>query len=129
MARNVGVEVDAFIDLCRSLRKRGIMRRFGASIEHQNAGFVANAMVCWLVPPVRVDEVGREMAAFTEVTHCYERKASPLWPYNVFAMIHGKAKEDNDQTVARMAQQTGIRKYEILSTAKEFKKERVKYHL
>ncbi len=105
------------------------MRRFGASIEHQNAGFVANAMVCWIVPKARVGNVGREMAALSEVTHCYERKTNPLWPYNVFTMIHGKTNEDNEKTVKTISEETGIMKYAVLSTIREFKKERVRYQL
>lgn len=130
MSQNAGVNVDEFLSVCRSLQERGIMRRFGASIEHQNAGFVANAMVCWEVPSSLVDEAGYKMAGFKEVTHCYERKTGPEWPrYNVFAMIHGNTDEQNKDTIARMSHDTGISEYEILSTVREFKKERVKYRV
>jgi len=130
MARSAGVNVNEFVSVCRSLQQRGIMRRFGASIEHQNAGFVANAMVCWEVPSSVVDEVGYKMAGFKEVTHCYERQTGPQWPYyNVFTMIHGNTSQQNEDTVARMVIDTGIKKYEILSTVREFKKERVKYRV
>lgn len=130
LARNAGVNVDEFVSVCRSLQQRGIMRRFGASIEHQNAGFVANAMVCWEVPSSVVDEVGYKMAGFKEVTHCYERQTGPQWPrYNIFTMIHGNTVQQNDDTVARMLGETGIKEYETLSTVREFKKERVKYRV
>lgn len=130
MAERVGLPVEAFLACCRSLLERGIMRRFGASLEHQNAGFVANAMVCWAVPVELVETVGMKLAAFREVTHCYERKTSAPWPrYNVFSMIHGKSAEENANTVARMMEVTGMREYEILPTVREFKKERVKYRV
>lgn len=130
MAGRVGLPVEEFLACCRSLLERGIMRRFGASIEHQNAGFTANAMVCWAVPSETVEAVGRKLAAFGEVTHCYERRTSPLWPrYNLFSMIHGKRPEDNADTVTRMVESTGIRDCEILPTLREFKKERVRYRV
>jgi DNA-binding Lrp family transcriptional regulator len=130
MAQNAGMESEDFLAVCRSLQERSIMRRFGASIEHQNAGFTANSMVCWVVPQDRVDEVGQKMAKFKEVTHCYERKTSREWPrYNVFTMIHGNTNEQNKDTIARMSHDTGISEYEILSTVREFKKERVKYRV
>lgn len=128
MSENLDMEVRDFLSVCRSLLGRGIMRRFGASIEHQNAGFTANAMVCWAVPPERVVEVGHTMAGFREVTHCYERDTGPDWPrFNIFTMIHGGTTEENEKTVSRMAGATAISDYEILSTVREFKKERVKY--
>jgi len=130
MAQSASIDVEKFLSVCRSLQERGIMRRFGASIEHQNAGFVANAMVCWEVPSSLVDEAGYKMAGFKEVTHCYERATNSLWPrYNVFAMIHGNTDEQNKNTIARMSHDTGISEYEILSTVREFKKERVKYRV
>ncbi|MBM3131508.1 MAG: Lrp/AsnC family transcriptional regulator [Chloroflexi bacterium] len=130
MAGRVGMRTEEFLACCRSLLERGIMRRFGASIEHRNAGFVANAMVCWAVPPSAVEEIGFKMAAFKEVTHCYERRTGPLWPrYNVFSMIHGKTPEENSATVARIVEATGIRDYEVLPTLLEFKKERVRYRV
>ncbi len=130
MAENAGMDIEEFLSICRSLQERGIMRRFGASIEHQNAGFVANAMVCWEIPQSKVDEVGYKMAAFKEVTHCYERKTNHLWPrYNVFTMIHADTVEKNGETVDRMIRETGMDEYQILTTKREFKKDRVKYRV
>ncbi|MDD5093526.1 MAG: radical SAM protein, partial [Dehalococcoidia bacterium] len=94
MASSAGMEVNEFLAQCRSLRGRGIMRRFGGTLDQRNAGFVANALVCWAVPQDRVDEVGQQMAAFPQVTHCYERQTSARWPrFNIFTMIHAKTVE------------------------------------
>ena len=127
MATHVDMGVDEFLKRCHSLKDRGVMRRFGASVKHRNAGFAANAMVCWIVPQAVVDTVGQKMAAFSEVSHCYERKTNPLWPYNMFTMIHGKTRKECWDTVERISAETGIKEYEALFTIKEFKKERVKY--
>lgn len=128
MAERAGLETEEFLSVCLSLQERGIMRRFGASIEHQNAGFTANAMVCWEVPESRVSEVGNKLAGFKEVTHCYERKTNHFWPrYNIFAMTHGNSEQENADTISRMKDETGITDYEVLTTVREFKKERVKY--
>ncbi len=130
MARNVGMSVEDFLAACRSLKERGLIRRFGASIEQRNAGFTANALVCWDVPGDRVDEVGKIMAGFKEVTHCYERQTCPQWPrYNVFTMIHGDSKGNIETILSLISAATGIGEYEVLPTAREFKKERVKYKL
>jgi len=126
MAQRVGVGVEEFLRCCRALLERGVMRRFGASIRHRSVGFAANAMACWRVPPPMVEEVGRVMSAFSEVSHCYERETSEGWPYNVFAMIHGRTREGCLHTIGEIAAQTGIEEYRVLFTVKEFKKERVR---
>jgi DNA-binding Lrp family transcriptional regulator len=126
MAQRAGVGVDEFLSCCRALLERGVMRRFGASLRHQNVGFAANAMVCWRVAPPMVEGIGRVMSAFSEVSHCYEREASEGWPYNVFTMIHGRTREDCQHTIGRIVEQTGVEEYRVLFTVKEFKKERVR---
>jgi hypothetical protein len=45
-------------------------------------------MCCWDVPPSAVAEIGRRVAAFPEVTHCYERPLTERFPFRLYAMIH-----------------------------------------
>ncbi|MFQ5924716.1 MAG: AsnC family transcriptional regulator [Dehalococcoidia bacterium] len=123
------MDVDEFLAHCRSLQQRGIMRRFGASIDHNNIGFRASAMACWVAPPEVVEIAGRKVAALREVSHCYERKTGPLWPYNLFAMIHGHAREDCQMIADKVSRETGLDEYVLLFSVKELKKTRVKYLL
>ena len=74
LGEKVGLSEDEVIAAVRSLRDRGYLRRFGATLRHQKSGFTANAMVAWRVADGRIDEVGRIMSAFPEVTHCYQRR-------------------------------------------------------
>ncbi len=130
MAANAGMCVDDFLAGCRSLKERGLIRRFGASIEQRNAGFTSNALVCWDVPGNRVDEAGRIMAGFKEITHCYERRTCPQWPrYNIFTMIHGDSRENIEAILSLISAETGMSEYEVLPTVREFKKERLKYEV
>ena len=50
---------------------RGIMRRFGAVLRHQQAGFDANAMVCLAVADT--EGAGMLLAENPHVSHCYVR--------------------------------------------------------
>ena len=127
MAGRAGMDVERFLTECRSLQQRGIMRRFGASINHKRAGFKANAMTCWIAPPDVVDAAGRKLASFREVSHCYERKTNQLWKYNLFAMIHGHTREVCQETANKVSDETGLGDSIMLFSTKEFKKERVKY--
>ena len=126
MTAEAGMTIDDFLMHCRRLKERGAMRRFGASVRHHAVGYSANAMVCWRAPAGTVEEAGRIMAGYGEVSHCYQREASPDWPYNVYTMIHARTKKELQSTIDRIAGETGIEEYRALLTVKELKKERVK---
>ncbi|MCX6006352.1 MAG: hypothetical protein NTZ34_03710, partial [Chloroflexi bacterium] len=50
IAKKLDISVDDLLGYCRSLLLRGVIRRYGASINHYKAGYRANAMTCWKVP-------------------------------------------------------------------------------
>ncbi len=127
LAEKVGISEKEFIDRVNDLKKKGIIRRFGATLRHQEAGFSSNAMAAWLVPPDRVEEVGECMAKFAEVTHCYQRRPHKAWPYNLYTMIHGSNRDECFSIAERMSQATGIDDYELLFSEIEFKKTSMEY--
>ena len=111
----------------RSLSARGIIRRFGATLRHQKSGFPANALVAWSVPAGDLSAIGKKMAGYREVSHCYARTPAPSWPYNLYTMIHGKTPEDCVSTAARLAAETGIADYQMLFSETELKKTTMRY--
>jgi DNA-binding Lrp family transcriptional regulator len=127
MAEQIGITEAQFIERVQNLKKQGIIRRFGATLRHQEAGFRSNAMVAWLVPDHRIDEVGEILARFREVTHCYQRKPQNDWPYNLYTMIHGNNRNQCYQIAQQMSLSTGIDKYELLFSEKEFRKISMEY--
>jgi len=126
MSEAVGMTPDDFLRHCIRLKERGAMRRFGASVRHNAVGYKANAMVCWRVAESMVEEAGRIMAGYVEVSHCYQRESAPDWPYNLYTMFHARNKEELQGTIDRIAAETGIDERRVLHTVKELKKERVK---
>ncbi len=129
MAADLGIDEATFLAHCRELLDRGAMRRYGASINHRQAGFEGNGMACWTVAAEAVDDAGRRLAALPEVSHCYERRTNPDWPYNLFAMIHGRTPEDCRRTAADAAAEIGLGEPQILFSTREFKKTRVRYQV
>jgi DNA-binding Lrp family transcriptional regulator len=129
MAARLCMTEDHFLTGCRSLKKRGIMRRYGAAINHRNAGYKANAMTCWVAPADKIDAAARKLASLSEVSHCYERKTNPLWHYNLFAMIHGRTREVCREIVNTVSAETGLSDYVILFSTREVKKTRVQYQV
>ncbi|KLU66863.1 DNA-binding transcriptional regulator AsnC [Desulfosporosinus acididurans] len=129
LAERLNWTVEKLISRAKSLLEAKVLRRFGAVLRHQKAGFVANSMGVWQVEPARAEEVGKIMAQFKEVSHCYERPTLPDWPYNVFTMIHGKTIEDCDEVMKRISQATGVTEYSMLFSTAELKKSSMQYFL
>lgn len=127
MAGKLGISEAEFLEECESLLSRGIMRRFSASVNHRQVGFVANSMACWAVSEDKVDAAGQRLASLREVSHCYERRTNPLWKYNLFAMIHGQAREDCKQVADKVSDEMGLTDGLLLFSTREFKKTRLKY--
>ena len=128
-AKELGVTLAELQAMHRQFLDSGKMRRFAAVLHHRQAGFRANAMGVWVVPgrDEEVDRVGALMAGFRAVSHCYRRPSYPDWPYNIFTMVHGKTAEECEQTLAAIAENTGIRDHSALYSTKEYKKVRVRY--
>jgi len=86
------------------LARAGVIRRIGAAPNHYALGMTANGMSVWDVEDARVHDLGTQVGALSFVTHCYRRpRALPLWPYNLFAMIHGSSREEVEEKRAQIA--------------------------
>jgi DNA-binding Lrp family transcriptional regulator len=127
LADQIGLTEAQFIARIKDLKDRGIIRRFGATLRHQEAGFSSNAMVAWVAPDHRIDEAGKILADFKEVTHCYQRRPQGDWPYNLYTMIHGSNRDQCFQIAARMSRSAGIDEYILLFSEKEFRKTSMEY--
>ena len=126
-ARQAGLSEQALFDWAAQMERVGYMRRFAAILYHRAAGFIANAMVVWQVPPEQVDTVGEQMALFREVSHCYRRPVYPNWPYPLFAMVHAATHSKCMDLVTRIEGKVGKFPHRNLFSTKEYKKTRVKY--
>lgn len=127
IAQGLGLAEEELTAIIQKLMDQGYIRRFGATIRHRISGFQANAMAAWKVPAEKVAQVGAQMAARREVTHCYERQVSGDWPHNIFTMIHGKTQEECEAIARRMAAATGIQDYVLLFSDAELKKTTMRY--
>jgi siroheme decarboxylase len=126
-AHALGMEEDALIAKLNAMLDEGILRRFAAVLRHNEAGFTSNGMACWRVPEDRIEGVGELLAADSRVSHCYWRPTFPDWPYPLFSMIHCESRDQVRAIAADLSRRVGVDDYEILWSAREFKKERVRY--
>jgi DNA-binding Lrp family transcriptional regulator len=127
VAEHLGIAEEELLAAIRSLMERGYIRRFGATLRHQQSGYEANALVAWAVPEADLQRIGRHLAGKRAVTHCYARRPAPTWPYNLYTMIHGRTREECVKIAAKMAMETGIYDYEMLFSEIELKKTTMRY--
>lgn len=127
MAEQIGITEDEFLSVLKSLDDRKMIRRFGATLKHQKSGFKANAMVAWMVDEDKVEETGKIMATFQEITHCYRRNPAPGWRYNLYTMVHATSEDECHAIVKRISKAVGQTDYELLFSRKELKKTSMKY--
>ena len=123
----IGVPEDKLIAALRDLCRRGIIRRFGATLRHQKSGLTANAMVAWQVDEAVVDRAGETLAGFAAVSHCYRRNPAPGWPYNLYTMVHARNEQECLDITRQMAALAGIETYKVLFSQKELKKTSMQY--
>ena len=110
------------------------MRRFGAILRHQDAGFPCNAMVCFRLVDSRKSEVrsgenvtavqmaGSILALNPHISHCYERPAFEGFPYNLYAMMHALTPEELYVYIKESVSLLDNPKYVVLHSLKELKK-------
>lgn len=121
------VSEEQVIALLQELKDIGAIRRFGATLRHQKAGWAANVMVAWRCSEEKMPEVGPAMAGHQRVSHCYHRDPKADWPYSLFTMVHGRSNEECLQTVEELKQLSGLDDYALLHSIKELKKTSMVY--
>ncbi|MBI4666166.1 MAG: Lrp/AsnC family transcriptional regulator [Nitrospinae bacterium] len=128
IADKLGIAEEDVIAKTREYAGKKYYRRFGATLRHQKAGFTANGMGVWSVPDAADRQrLGELLSNRPEVSHAYERPSFEDWPFHLFTMIHGESEDEVKQIAKRMAEETGIKDYDVLFSTREFKKTSMMY--
>jgi DNA-binding Lrp family transcriptional regulator len=108
IAAQVGASAAEVMARLEHMLAAGVIRRIGAVPNHYRLGYRANAMTVWDVPDERIAALGRAVGALASVSHCYHRpRHPPQWPYNLFAMVHGRDRAEVEAKVAEIARLLG----------------------
>lgn len=125
VAAMLGVTSDVVRERLHRMMASGLVRRIGAVPNHYRLGYVANGMTVWDVDDARIDELGPQVGSLPFVSHCYRRpRALPMWSYNLFAMVHGRSREQVERRARDIAHVLGdaCRAHEILYSSAILKK-------
>ena len=125
IGEQIGVSGEAVMARLACMLETGAIRRIGAVPNHYALGYSANGMSVWDVEDEQVARLGRVVGELPFVTHCYERvRHPPQWPYNLFAMVHGRTRSEVEDRVRYIAAIVGdaSRGHEILYSTRILKK-------
>ena len=125
VAGQLGIHEDEVIARLGAMQASGALRRIAAVPNHYALGWRANGMTVWDVDDARVDALGEQVGTLPFVSHCYRRpRRLPLWPYNLFAMVHAHTREEAQPLVARIATVLGdaCRAQDVLWSTRILKK-------
>lgn len=125
IAEQLGLSEHDVMARMSRMQQVGIIRRIAAVPNHYKLGYRHNGMTVWDVDDKHVDALGRRVAELPFVSHCYQRpRHLPDWPYNLFAMVHGRSEDDAERQVAIIADLLGAyaRGHEVLYSTKILKK-------
>jgi len=126
LGKQTGLTEEEIRQFITDLMEKGIIRRFGAVLRHQKAGYAENAMVVWAAPEDRREAVGTLLASFSEITHCYERTPPFEGKYTIFSMVHFH-KGERESVLRKLSEATGITDFIVLDTVEEYKKTSMEY--
>lgn len=125
IAKTVGTTASDVMERMQHMLESGIIRRIGAVPNHYTLGFRGNGMTVWDVPDEKVHEYGRKIGDLEFVSHAYQRpRHLPEWRYNLFAMAHGKDREEVLEKTKIIAELLGDdnRGHEVLFSTRILKK-------
>ena len=130
LAGSLGVAPEALMARLRAMLADGRVRRIGAVPNHYALGYLANGMSVWDVDDAAIGELGPRVGALPFVSHCYRRaRRPPAWRYNLFAMVHGRTREEVEGKRGEIAALLGdaCRAHDVLYSTRILKKSGLRF--
>lgn len=128
MAKQLGITEENLLQKIHEYLKWGYIRRVAGLLHHRKAGYTANAMVVWQIPPNECDAIGKIFATRNFVTHCYQRREVPEFPYSLYTMVHAQTQEECEERIQWLQQDAPTYPHQTIYSTQEFKKRRVLYY-
>ena len=123
VGKRLDLSGDEVVERIRQLKETGIIRKLRARIDQRKLGITANALVAWKPAGAGNDDLGKLLAEFPSVTHCYERRPVPgRWEYTHYTVHHGYSKDRVLDEVKAVAGKIGCPDYTVLFSTEEFKR-------
>jgi len=125
VAEQIGTSTGQVLARMDGMLAAGAIRRIGAVPNHYRLGLRGNGMSVWDVPDELAPELGDRVGRLDCVSHCYLRpRHAGIWPYNLFAMVHGADRRTVEARAEQVAEVLGghFRRHDILFSSAVLKK-------
>ncbi len=108
IALQVGCDTATVLSRLTRMLSSGVIRRVGVVPNHYRLGLRANGMSVWNVDDSQLERLGDAIGQLDFVSHCYQRpRCEPVWPYNLFAMVHGHHRDEVHSKVQQISTMLG----------------------
>lgn len=100
IADKLNIDEVVLLRRINEMMELGVIRRVGLVPNHYRIGYRHNAMTVWSIADENIDAIGELIGHQDSVSHCYKRPAYPPdWPFNLFAMVHGRSLEEINEKI------------------------------
>ncbi|MBI4962680.1 MAG: Lrp/AsnC family transcriptional regulator [Desulfomonile tiedjei] len=103
IGEKVGLTEEQVLARIAKLKREGIIRRIGASINSRRVGFVSTLLAA-KVPREKFESFVRTVNAFPGVTHNYERQHE----YNVWFTLIAPSLAEKQRVIQDLVEKTGV---------------------
>lgn len=103
IGERIGMDEQEVLARIGKLKRDGIIRRVGASINSRRIGFVSTLLAA-RVPPDKFDSFVMVVNACSGVTHNYQRKHE----YNVWFTLIAESQEEKQRIIEELIDRTGV---------------------
>ncbi len=125
IALQVGCDATTVLTRFARMLNSGVVRRVGVVPNHYRLGLRANGMSVWNVNDSQLERLGEAVGQLDFVSHCYQRpRCEPIWPYNLFAMVHGHHRDEVHDKVQQISMMLGksCQQHDVLFSSAILKK-------
>lgn len=82
LAKDIDISEEKLLERIGELKNKGIIRDYTAGIDHRVLGF-KSTLLGLKVPQDKIEILGKELARYSGITHCYQRKGK----YNLWVVL------------------------------------------
>jgi DNA-binding Lrp family transcriptional regulator len=113
IAERFGYSEEELVELIGELRKKHVIKDYGATLNGEKVGIKENAML--LVNTDNIEKSCEKIAEnLNEATHVVLRESNKPWDYLCYCMIHGKDKRIIGEVSKNAVKLTGAKSYMLL---------------
>lgn len=120
ISKEFNISEEELIDLIHELKKKHVVKDYGATLNGEKVGIKENAML--LLNTENLEEGCKNIAInLKEATHVVLRESNKPWDYLCYCMIHGKDKLVISEAVKKAINITNAKSYMLLFSLENLK--------